>query len=91
VEIGMAFEHKDNTGSLFRNERREKETHPTHTGQAKIDGLEYWVSAWVKEGKGGKFFSMAYKLKDGQRNVRTPGSDDEPHPEQEPLDDDIPF
>jgi hypothetical protein len=90
----MAFEHKDNTGSLFRNERREKDTHPTHQGQAKIDGLEYWVSAWVKEGAKGKFFSMAFKLKDGQRNVREPGSDDEPHPKQAPtedFDDEIPF
>lgn len=74
----MAFEHKDNTGSLFRNDRREKETHPTHTGQGKIDGVDYWISAWVKEANGLKFFSMAFKPKDGQQpRSRQPGEDDD--------------
>ena len=63
----MAFEHKDNSGSIFRNDRREKDSHPTHTGSAKIDGVEYWISAWVNETGGGKkYFSLKFRPKDEQ-------------------------
>lgn len=63
----MSRERLDNSGALFRNDRKEKDTHPTHTGQALIDGREYWISAWVKEGQNGRFFSLAFKPKDGGR------------------------
>jgi hypothetical protein len=60
----MAFEQKPNSGALFRNDRKEKDSHPTHTGTALIDGKEYFISAWTKESKGGnRFFSLAFKPK----------------------------
>lgn len=63
----MAYEQRDNNGALFRNERKERENHPDYTGKAMIEGVEYWVSAWVKETRDGKkYFSMAYKPKDEQ-------------------------
>lgn len=61
----------DNSGALFANDKREKDTHPTHTGTATIAGVDYWVSAWVKEKNGRKYFSMAYKPKE-QSNGRPP-------------------
>jgi hypothetical protein len=33
-----------NTGMLAANERREKDTHPTHTGVINVDGREYWLA-----------------------------------------------
>ena len=82
----MAYELKDGQGSLFRNERKETEKHPDHTGSLKIDGREYWLSAWVKEGAKGRFFSLAVKPKDeqpqrGPASVRT----------KIDMDDEIPF
>lgn len=62
----MAFEVKENTGSLFRNNRKESERHPDHNGSVRIDGHDYWISAWIKEAKDGqKYFSLAFKRKDG--------------------------
>ena len=61
----MAYETKELSGSLFKNEKREKDTHPNMTGSAKIDGVDYWVSAWTKEGKKGKWISLAFKKKEG--------------------------
>jgi hypothetical protein len=63
----MAFEPKDNSGALFKNERREKDTHPHATGTAIIDGVEYYVSAWTKDGRKGRFQSLAFKRKDAQQ------------------------
>lgn len=40
---------KDNSGAIWPNKRREKDTHPHFTGQATIGGVEYWVSAWKKD------------------------------------------
>lgn len=60
----MTYETKDNSGSLFRNDKREKDSHPHATGTAIIDGVAYWVSAWTKEGKNGKFQSLSFKRKE---------------------------
>ena len=81
----MAFEQRDNTGTLFKNDDRDKDTHPHAKGTALIAGVEYWVSAWTKEGKNGKFQSLAFKAKDKQE-ARTPERQREPG-----EDDDSPF
>lgn len=68
----MAYEHKENSGSIFKNEKREKDTHPHMTGTALIDGKEYWVSAWTKEGQKGRWQSLAFKPK--ERGQAKPGA-----------------
>jgi hypothetical protein len=60
----MSYTPKDNSGTLFKNDRREKETHPNAKGTALIDGVEYYISAWTKEGKAGKFQSLSFERKD---------------------------
>jgi hypothetical protein len=61
----MAFEQKDMSGVLFKNQRKESEKHPDTTGNCLIDGIEYWVNGWTKFSKSGdKFISMSFKRKD---------------------------
>ena len=55
------MEKKDNSGALFTNNKREKETHPHYQGKATINGTEFYVSSWVKEGKTGKYLSLSFK------------------------------
>lgn len=64
----MAYEKKDMTGTLFKNDKREKDSHPNATGTAIIGGVEYWVSAWTKDGAKGKFQSLSFKPKEGRRD-----------------------
>jgi hypothetical protein len=78
-------EKRENSGTLGKNERKEKETHPSHTGSATIAGVDYWVSAWVKEGARGKFFSLSFKAKEPRQEKR------ELPPIDEDLNDDVPF
>ena len=61
----MAFEPKDNSGSLFKNDRREKDTHAHARGSALIDGVEYYVDAWTNTDKNGnKYQSLKFKRKE---------------------------
>ena len=64
----MAYEKKDMSGTLFKNDKREKDTHPNATGTAIIGGVEYWISAWTKDGQKGKFQSLAFKPKEERRD-----------------------
>ena len=63
----MAYDNT-NTGILSRNSKREKDTHPEYNGTVNVEGVEYWLSAWVKERNDGtgKFFSLALKKKEGK-------------------------
>jgi hypothetical protein len=55
------MEKRDNSGALFTNDKREKETHPHYQGKATIGGVDYYVSSWVKDGQKGKFQSLSFK------------------------------
>ena len=55
------YQPKDNSGSLFRNERKERDNQPDYNGSVLIDGVEYWQSAWLKEGKNGSIQDEANK------------------------------
>jgi len=58
----MAWETKDNTGSLFKNDKKEKPSQPNARGRAKIGGVEYFLDAWTKEDKNGnKYQSLSFK------------------------------
>lgn len=50
------FIQKNNTGTLFLNDRKTETKHPDYTGKAVINNKPYWVSAWIKVGKSGKRF-----------------------------------
>ena len=59
----MAYEKKDMSGTLFRNDRKEKDTHPDWAGYIIINGEEFWLNCWEKNGAKGLFFSLAAKPK----------------------------
>lgn len=56
-----------NRGTLGKNKRREKDTHPEYNGVLNVDGKDYWLSGWVKEGPEGKFFSLSVKAKEAKQ------------------------
>ena len=93
----MAYEQKDNSGSLFKNERREKDTHAHARGSALIDGVEYWLDAWTNEDRNGnKYQSPKFKRKDGKQSQNSEptggGYGEQPNGYGDPDDGaDIPF
>lgn len=89
----MVYEPKDFTGSLFKNDRREKDSHPNAKGTALIGGVEYWVDAWTnKDRNGNPYQSLKFKPKDApQGRPLNNGFRDAPPPPATDLDDEIPF
>ena len=58
-----------NSGILSRNKNRKTDRHPEFTGSAEVGGQEFWLSAWIKEGQHGKFFSLSFQPKDAQKSA----------------------
>ena len=45
----MAEYDNTNRGQIWKNDRKEKDTHPDLKGSVNVDGKEYWVSAWKRK------------------------------------------
>ena len=59
----MAYDHKELSGSLFKNDKGDNPSRPDYRGDCKIGGEVYEIAAWVKDGKNGKFMSLSFKPK----------------------------
>jgi len=97
----MAYEQRDNSGSFFINDRKEKDNHPDFKGSIQVDGTDYWLSIWSKSGAKGEFWSVSVTPKDakqGNSQARpiTQGTSSlskksAPKTNAELLDEDLPF
>lgn len=73
----MAYEQREGQGSLFKNEEKKSEKHPDYRGDCTLEGKKYWISAWIKTGKNGKFMSLALQPKEDAQGRRQGGKQEE--------------
>lgn len=61
----MSDYDNERTGVLFRNEdKREGKRDPDYRGQAEVGRVQYWLSAWINEKKGGgKYMKLKFEPK----------------------------
>lgn len=64
----MAYDMKPGQGSLFNNDKREKDSQPLLKGSVVLpDGTACWISAWKKETAAGEpWFSLSIQPKERQ-------------------------
>jgi hypothetical protein len=64
-DMAKDFDNR-NSGALFKNTEKTKETDRDYSGTLDVDGKEFWVSGWIKVSKknGTKFLSLSIKPKD---------------------------
>jgi hypothetical protein len=59
----------DNTNrwTLNKNDKkREGKQDADYNGSINVNGVEYWLNGWIKEGRNGKFISGSIKPKEAQ-------------------------
>ena len=66
------MENRDNSGVLFKNDRKESEKHPDYKGYLTVNNQEFWLSAWIKEGKTGKYMGLAISPKEEYQPKQAP-------------------
>jgi uncharacterized protein (DUF736 family) len=77
---------RENSGVLFRNDRKQSEHSPDYSGAINVGGTEFQLSGWIKTSKNGnKFLSLAI------REASTTTSKPEDHKPAARNDVDVPF
>ena len=85
-----------NRGSIWKNDRKEKETQPDFTGSLNVEGVEYFFDAWKRKQDANPkapalTFSIKRKDKQPDQPSRQPSHADKPATMDDFADENIPF
>lgn len=82
----MSEYDNNNSGALFKNDKEGNEKRPDYKGKSEVSGVQYYVSAWIRQSKAGNtYMSLKYEPVEAAQASA-------PAPAPEPFDDsDIPF
>jgi hypothetical protein len=85
------YRQRDNTATLFKNDKKEKDSDPVAKGTALIDGVEYFVTAWINEGKKGKYTKLSFTKASDMKAKGPPRKDEPMNTSYDDPDDPLPF
>lgn len=58
----MAYEQKDNSGAIFRNDKKGNDKAPDYRGKGVVNGKEVEIALWVRKSSAGvSYFSASFK------------------------------
>jgi uncharacterized protein (DUF736 family) len=74
-----------NRGMISKNLNKTSDNHPDHSGSLNVNGVDYWLSGWVKKSKAGNnFLSLSIKPKEARAEKPKAKVEDD-------FDQDVPF
>jgi len=77
----MAYDN-ELKGVLFRNDKRENDSHPNYKGSITVKGVDYWLSAWINEKNDGSGKYMALKAQPKEERNTQPKQQSDPFANQ---------
>lgn len=84
----MATYDNSKTGALFKNDRKESDKYPDYRGSINVNGVDHWISAWIKvSAKGDKFMSLSVSPKETSNYAPQKATQRAPAPRQAPSHD----
>lgn len=82
-----------NSGILTKNDKGDNEKRPDYRGSINVEGKDFWLSAWIKDGREGtklegqKYLSITVQPKEESSSAPAVAT----KATAKPVDDDIPF
>lgn len=65
------METKENTGAIFKNDKKTSDKAPDYKGKINVDGVDKDIALWLRESKNGvKYFSV--KIEEPFKKSETP-------------------
>ena len=71
----MAYEPKDGSGAMFKNDKGDNPSRPDYRGDIMLDGVMYEISGWIKpkpSNPAEKFMSLSGKPKQARQQAPEP-------------------
>ena len=71
----MAYEPKDGSGAMFKNDKGDNPQRPDYRGDIMLDGVMYEISGWIKpkpSNPAEKFMSLSGKPKQARQQAPAP-------------------
>lgn len=88
----MAYDNT-NRWTLNKNDRKQQDSHADYQGKINVEGKDYWLNGWIKDGPNGKFISGTIKAV-GEQQRQAPKRVDPistGRSLRDELNDDVPF
>ena len=60
------MEQKNNSGAIFRNEKKDKPSAPDYSGSITIEGKKFALSGWINTSKDGKNYLRLLVMPTGE-------------------------
>lgn len=86
----MAYEIKDNTFSLFENDKKGNDKAPDYKGKGKVSGVEIKVAVWKRKSASGIEY-LSGTIEEPFKPAEQPAEPAKEEPAKEVVDDTIPF
>lgn len=68
--MASTFQHRENSGSLFKNDRKTSTKHPDYKGKLNVHGAMFAVAGWIKNTGGKSFMSLSISpIETGEQHV----------------------